>query len=309
MRGPIERRSTENPKAYELYLLARYYQLQYGLRAIDIALRFCRRALEVDPKYARAWALMALCELYQRSRGVGKETGLCAAETALSLDPTLAEAHAAKGEALCQLGRIPEALAAHEEALRLAPDSYDVRVSFGMTCMQIGRTEAAIEHFERAAQLLESDYMCLSLAGACYLALGRHAEHKSAAWRSLVRVDKEISLRPDNVHAIALGACDLVDLGEKERALDWISRALVIDADDSMNLYNLACALASLDEDDQALDLLERHVQKMNPERISWIKRDHSLNSLHDHPRWKALVAGCEARLDAFQTEHAAKDG
>jgi adenylate cyclase len=91
--------------------------------------------------------------------------------------------------------------------------------------------------------------------------------------------------------------------------MDWISRALVIDPDDSMNLYNLACALASLDERDQALDLLERHVQRMNPERIAWIKRDDALKSLYGQPRWQALIAGCEARLAAFQAVHPAKVG
>jgi adenylate cyclase len=111
------------------------------------------------------------------------------------------------------------------------------------------------------------------------------------------------------MHAMALGASDLVYLGEKERALDWISRALIIDPDDSMNLYNLACALASLDECDQALDLLERHVERMNPERIDWIKRDDALKSLYGRPRWQALIADGEARLAAYHAEQAASPG
>src|SRR5262249_42456672 len=42
----IETRSTQSLEAYQLYLLARYYQTQYGVRTLKIAHRFCLRALE-----------------------------------------------------------------------------------------------------------------------------------------------------------------------------------------------------------------------------------------------------------------------
>src|SRR5262245_28079340 len=58
----IESRSTQDPKAYQLYLLGRYYWIQHGARNLEIAVRFCRQALEIDPNYARAWALIALCQ-------------------------------------------------------------------------------------------------------------------------------------------------------------------------------------------------------------------------------------------------------
>jgi adenylate cyclase len=264
-RKAIENRSTQNPKAYELYLLARYYHMQYGVRTLKIAHRFCMRALGIDTNYARAWALAASCETFLYLRGTGVESGLSSAEKALSLDPTLAEAHAAKAQALSQLERNLEAIAAHEESLRLEPDSYDVRVSFAMTCLRLGRSEAAIEHWERAAQLREADYICLSMAAACHHALGRHDERGSAARRALVRIDKEIALRPDNEHAMTQAAIMLAYLGETERAKEWISRALTIESEDAQDLYELTCACTQLNELDQALDLLEHYARVMPP--------------------------------------------
>src|SRR5215475_761077 len=152
----IETRSTNNPDAYELYHLARYHAAQFSIKNVEIAIRYCRRALEIDPGYARAWALLAVCEANLHRRGQSKESGLAAAERALALDPGLAEAHATRGNVLMRLGRYDEALAAHEESLRLDPDSYDVRYYYARTCLQLGRHEAAIEHYERAAQLLET---------------------------------------------------------------------------------------------------------------------------------------------------------
>jgi len=296
-----------DPKAYRLYLLARYYVTQYGARNQEIAFRFCRRAVEIDPNYARAWALAAVCQAFMYTKGRSKESGLLAAEHALSLDPNLAEAHAAKGRALCQLGHYAEAIAAHDESLRLEPDSYDVQVNFALTCMYLGRFEAAIEHYERVAQLLDTDYASLTMAAGCNRALGRHDESKSAARRALIRIEKEIALRADNAYALVLGAMSFAYLEEKERGLEWVSRALTLEPEDAQSYYNLACALAQLDEPDQALDQLENYARTMAPERINWIKRDPDFAPLHREPRFQALIAQCEARLAQMEAEQAAK--
>jgi adenylate cyclase len=305
----IETRSTQSAEAYQLYLLARYYRTQYGPRTQKIAHRFCLRALEIDPNYAGAWALAAYCETILYLWGKRHESGLSAAEKALSLDPTLADAHAAKAQALHQLGRNVEAIAAHEESLRLDPDSYDVRVSFAFTCMRLGRCKEAIEHYERAAQLFEADYTCLSLAAQCHRELGRHEECKSVARRALMRVEKEIAVRPDNGHAMTIGAIVLANLGETERAKEWALRAMTIESEDEWDNYELACAFALVNEVDRALDYLERYADEMPPERINWVKRDPDLTRLHDHPRFQALVERSEAKLAAVQSEHEAKVG
>jgi len=148
--------------------------------------------------------------------------------------------------------------------------------------------------------------LCQNLAAVCYNALGRHDEARSAARRSLARIEKEIALRPDNTHAMALGVGDLAYLGEKERAKEWASRVLIIQPEDAGDYHNLACALVQLNELDGALDLLERYTPKMAPERIDWIKRDIDLEPLHHDPRFQALIAQCEARLAQVQAEHSA---
>jgi adenylate cyclase len=299
----IERCSTHDAKSYQLYLLARYHLNRRNVRDLEIALRFCQEALEIDPQYVHAWALVALCQAYLHIAAKSEESGLSAADKALSLDPTVAEAHAARGRVLAGLGRHRDALAAHEESLRLDPNSFDVRYNFGRTCAQIGRHEAAIEHLERASALLDTDYVSLSFLAQCYSALNRHDEAKSAARRLIERIEKEVALRPDQSNAMAHGAIALARLGEKERAKEWASRALTMEPDDAVDHYNVACALAQMNETDQALDLLEACVPKLGAKRISWIKQDNDLKPLHDHPRYQALIAQGEARLAALLSE------
>src|SRR5919109_203690 len=55
-----------------------------------------------------------------------------------------------------------------------------------------------------------------------------------------------------------LGDSALVELGESQRAREWLSRALAIDPDDPMTQYNVACGYSTLGDIDAAFDLLER---------------------------------------------------
>jgi adenylate cyclase len=304
----IETRSTHNAEAYQLYLLARYYQRMRSVRNLQIAIRFCQRALNIDPNYARAWALIALCQAILHTGGKSEQSGLTAAEKALTLDSGLAEAHAAKGRALAELGRLNEALAAHEESLRLEPDSNDVRHSFGRTCLWLGRSEDAVTHFERAALLLDSDYASPGFLSQSYRALGQHEEAKSSARWELERIEKEISLRPDNANAMMRGAVSLAYLGEKERAKEWAARALTIELDgDPIDQYNLACAFVHMNELDQAVDQLECCLSKTSSEFVLWVEQDGDLTPLHKHPRFQALIAGVKAKLAAAQADRTAE--
>src|SRR5205823_11932756 len=62
----IERRGTENVDAYNLYLLARQTYVtgfEGDARRNETIIRLCRRAVEIDPNYAEAWALTAMAEM------------------------------------------------------------------------------------------------------------------------------------------------------------------------------------------------------------------------------------------------------
>ena len=147
------------------------------------------------------------------------------------------------------------------------------------------------------------------VSGPRFRDLGRYEEFKSAARRSLERIEREIALWPDNATAIVSGSMALAYLGEKERAIEWASRALIIEPDDALDRYNLACAFAQVDEPDQALDLLESYFRRRGALHLAWVTKDSDLFPLHDHPRYQALIVREEARLAASQAEQANKAG
>jgi len=296
----IEQRSTTNPEAYKLFLMARQYNAMGNSRHRDIAIRLCRRAVEIDPTYARAWAMLALCQSNKRLVDAGTgDTGWDAAESALALQPDLAEAHAAKGRILGDQGRYEEALVEHRAALALDPDSYEVNAPAARCYIGMRRNAEAIVCLEKAAAAMENDFWALGMAIQCYEALGDLEGAKSAARRELARVEKIIVAEPDHGLAIGWGVSALVALGEADRAREWTERAMLLDPDNINLLYNLGCNMVSLRDFDMAIRLLAKVIPNGQRQNLVWFETDTSLDAIRDDPRYKALVAEAEARLAA----------
>ena len=64
-KAAIENRGTNNAEAYNLFLMARQSWIDgdFGQSGRERrVIRICRRVTEIDPDYARAWALMGLAQ-------------------------------------------------------------------------------------------------------------------------------------------------------------------------------------------------------------------------------------------------------
>jgi adenylate cyclase len=299
-RKAIEQRSTTNPEAYKLYLMARKYNAMGNSRHRDITVRFCQRAVAIDPGYARAWALLAICQANHRMVNVGTgDTGWDAAERALALSPDLAEAHAAKGRILGDAGRYDEALDAHAEAMRLDPEGYEVNAAAARCYIPMRRYAEAAACLERAAAAIDADFWALGMAIQCYEALGDVEAMRNAARRALERVEKVVAAEPDHGLAIGWGVSALVALKERDRAKEWTERAMLLEPDNLNLRYNLACSMVSLGETTLALELLEPVLERAQRQNLTWFAADNSLDSIRGDPRLHAMLAKAEARLAA----------
>jgi adenylate cyclase len=105
---------------------------------------------------------------------------------------------------------------------------------------------------------------------------------------------------PANPGLLASGAGALAILDEKQRALEWIERALLLlDPDNFIMRYNLACALAvGLNEPDRAIDVLEPYFEgTKSATHVRHADADPDLDGLRENPRFKAMVVAAKERL------------
>jgi adenylate cyclase len=104
------------------------------------------------------------------------------------------------------------------------------------------------------------------------------------------RAKNELSVHPENARAAYLGGTSLAAVGEKEQAREWAARALAIDPDDVLTLYNVACIHSQLGDLDCAFDLLERMIPNAGQEmKRGWIQHDSDLDPLRSHPRYQKI--------------------
>jgi adenylate cyclase len=298
----IERRGTENVDAYNLYLIARQSYVtgfEGDARRNEAIIRLCHRAVEIDPNYAEAWALIAMAEMLLRSTvGGGGDGGLAAAERALELNADLAEAHAVKARILSEEKRHDEASREIETALRLDSESHQVNKCAGLLKFRQQQIEAAIRYWEKAVALEEGDFGSSGMLITCYTALGNREAARRAAEITLARTEKVLAHDPNNGSAMGHGSDALAVLGQRERAMDWMARALLIDPENLTMRYNFACALANhLNDKEAALEMLGPAFEKMGTGLINHAKIDPDFDCVRDDPRFQAMLAAAEARV------------
>jgi adenylate cyclase len=289
----IDQAPTDNLEAYTYYLRGRDFLHRRSKHYSRIARQMFAKAVALDPKYARAYAGMADCDsfLYLNYRvGVPIDGLLATTDKALSLDDTLAEAHASRGMALSAAQRYDEAKGEFEKAIGLDPNLFEAHYYYARASFAEGKIELATRLFERASGIRPDDYQSVCLRIHTYRSLGRIKESKEAARLGLQLAERELALHPDDPRPAHLGAGALFELGEMERAREWVARALAIDPDDPLTLYNVACGYTKLGEFDAAFEMLERSIRGGGPELANWVKHDSDLDGLRSDPRYQKFI-------------------
>ena len=310
-----------NIEAYNLYLKGRYQANLYSLEGMERAIAYFDSAISLDPNHAPAYA--ALSSVYtflgyyddSETRDWWSKAR-SAAEKAIALDRTLAEAHAALGfelgfhewdwkaaqtaclqalelnpassdahayygaAVLLPTGRLEEAYRQLERAIELDPLSSPANYIAAFTLLAMGRFDEAIAQYERT---LELKTVHPDMYWDYGMALGYRGRYQEAA--RAYRKSLDLSGRKSG----RLGGLELYFCGKPEEArrdIPALERAAREGQHEAMDLVRL-CSM--LGENEKALAWLEVAHQKRD-RQFFWIKVDPRLKNLHGLPRFEALV-------------------
>jgi serine/threonine-protein kinase len=148
---------TTNPEALDLYLLGQEQLKRRGEGVTQSAANF-ERAIQLDPKFARAYAALATAlQLYPYFVGTlpqeVKDTTIATANRALTLDSTLADPHVALGTAYAQAGRWDEAFVEFQRGVDRDPDDVPARVAYGRYLVITGRPAEAMTQLQEGKRV------------------------------------------------------------------------------------------------------------------------------------------------------------
>jgi adenylate cyclase len=310
-KSAIEARGTSSVEAYNLYLMGRQQWiggLSGNLRRDEAIVRLCEQTIALDPNYAQAWALLALAQLELRFvHGQEEVNALPAAERALAINPNVAEALCIKARYLEEEGKRDEAERQVKTALQLDPDSWEANREAARLLFRHGHIAESVPFFEKSASTMEMDFISPAMLITCYNSMKDTERAQRAAKLTLSRAERTMAKDPTNCSALAMGASALTVFGEQDRAKEWVQRALLLDPENMLVRYNLACSLAlELNDPEAAIEALKPFFERMNSTTLlRHLEVDPDLDPIRNDPRFKAMLAAAKKRVglsDAGET-------
>ena len=216
----IAARPTDNPAAYDAYLRG----LSSMLKAVNTpenalkAQKYFREAVQLDPKFAVSWALLSYVDargyisLYLQPTISLREEARQAAETALTLQPSLGEAVLAKGQYhyACEKD-YDTAVRYFEDARQLLPNSSQVPESLAYVARRKGQWDRSDAYFNEATRLDPRNVSLLTQHGLLYIVLRRFPD-------ALRKFDQVLEITPNDVDTLALEAAVAQAEGDLPRA-------------------------------------------------------------------------------------------
>jgi superkiller protein 3 len=187
---------------------------------LDEAFACCKKAIELDPKYRQAHQNLGAIHFKQRRL----DEAIACFKNAIELDPQIASAHTYLGVALREKGRLNEAIAAYREAVRVQPNSALAHNNLAWILatsadVKLRDPDGAVKSAKRAVELAPKDSTYPSTLGVAYYRAG---EFKQA----ITAMEKSMALRKggDSNEWFFLAMVHW-QLGNKDDARKWFDRA------------------------------------------------------------------------------------
>jgi adenylate cyclase len=290
----LQKVPTSDVRAYDFYLRGRKFFHEQRGGSMDQALHMFGQAIEIDSRFARAYAGIADAAAYKYTFYDRDEAHLeqadAASRKALELDPELAEAHSARGHVLALQKRFDEAAKEFEAAIRLDPQLYEAYFFFARSEYLRRDIEKTALLYEKASAVQPEDFKAPILAASMYERLGDNEAERIALLRGLRTVERHLELNPDDQRALSLGANAQLRIGSRERALEWARQAMALNPGSSTVYYNLACFFVRAGDIEKALECLKKRIEGGALPR-AWIDNDPDFDSIRENPRFQALIS------------------
>ena len=313
---------TANSEAYQLYLKGRFHVLRLTLAEVQTGISYFEQAIAADPTYAPAYVGLADAyrsavagdmppnELFPKAKDAAQkaiqiddtladahaELGFIifwydwdwdAAEKeykrALELDPNNADAHLFYAHLLSNLARHSEALQEVKRARELDPMNLRTAALEGQFLIHAGRADEALARLLKTFEMAPDFYFAHLFAASAYIEKGKYAEAIAEAEKA-----RQFS-GPTNSHPIGFLGYAQAKSGNQVQARALLDELLKASTERYVSPYNIALIYNGLDDRNEALKWLEK-AYELRDQRIVFLKVEPKWNNLRNEARFQNLL-------------------
>jgi DNA-binding winged helix-turn-helix (wHTH) protein/Flp pilus assembly protein TadD len=316
----LTKRYTDNTDAYQIYLKGRYFWNKRDPLSLQKAVEFFKQTIQKDADYALAYSGIADCYVLLVMYGVYDPAKAMAdakeaAERAVSIDDSLAEAHTSLayvnttyywdwrqsrheferaielnpgystahhwyGIFLLMQGKIEQAQEELTRAQSIDPLSLSINTDMGWAFYFAHQYERAIQHYLDAIELDQNFLRAYWFLGQAYIQIGKFEEAIAAYQKAILLSDQPLSL---GFLGLTYGLC-----GKRTEALETLARLESMAHKRFISPYFIALIYVGLGDNDQSFIWLRKAVE----DRfwlLSFLKMDATYDRLRSDQRFEAL--------------------
>ncbi len=316
-REKLTKQGTNDPEAFQLYVKAQTYQDTLTVDGWKKALEFFQKAITKDPNYAAAYAGMAHSYSWLGFFGAlptkeAMKKADEAAKTAIQLDDSIAEAHAALGYAAFFDWNWRLAERELQRAIELNPNLPQAHLYYGQLLSAQGRMDNAIDEHKRFLELDPSSEVANQVLCAMYNSAREYD-------KSIQQCLKVVDMYPDASMPHGELSRDYTQKKNYGKALEEYQRELTLDGESKLSAamgdayvahgwegvlrkrievfqstsdYDPAAvaeAYASLGDKDKAFPWLERAYTERGG-HLLFIKATPEFDNIRSDPRYADLL-------------------
>jgi TolB-like protein/DNA-binding winged helix-turn-helix (wHTH) protein/Flp pilus assembly protein TadD len=314
----LSKRATDNPQAYQLYLAALFHARKGNMEGLKKAHDYLNQAVVLDPNFALAFAAMPaiysnLSDIRGLDPGEAIAKGRAAAQKALELDGTLAEAHNGLAVIKRQEWDWQGAESEYKRAIELNPNLAAAHGNYALFLAVMGRTAEALAENRRAQEL---DPLRISFKGieGGILFSARLYDEALQVFQNVLRMQPDYALAhtglartyaAKGMYAEAINGFQkaislygvpngLIDLGYVYAVSGKRDEALVIlnklkTSKEYVSPTGLAILYTGLGDKEAAFEWLER-AYAAHDSQLQYLKVDPRYDSLRSDPRLEDLL-------------------
>jgi tetratricopeptide (TPR) repeat protein len=276
-------------------LMGLYFWNQRSKDGLEKAIEYFGRAVEQDPNFALAYALMADCYYLQLHYGYDSgpdriQNAKAAAERALVLDDSIAEGHVAAAAVQCNredyqagmdslrralalnpnlaiahhryawilssVGHLDEAVREMKRAQELDPISPTVNTALGVILIFAREFRGSLEYCNKAAELAPNEALIQENLAAAYALNGMYQQ-------AIEHYQKERELNPESKGNVLASVVTVLTLaGRKSEAEGNMHELLDLARAGKVDPYNMTLVYAARGEKERAFEWLDKTLQK-----------------------------------------------